>query len=254
MSDPATPARPAFTEDALFDGRLRLRQPRDGYRVAADPLFLAASIEAGRGDRVLDVGCGVGAAALCVAYRVPGCRITGLEIDPDMVRLASDNIGLNGFQDRVDVVMGDVDRPPPRLAPGSFTHVISNPPYLEAGKVTASPYAGRRRANIEGAADLDRWLRFCMMMAHSGGSITIIHRADRLDQVLAAMHGRLGEIVVYPLWPKAGTTMARRVIVRGRKEIRTPTRLASGLVLHDSDDRYSEEANAILRDGAGLTL
>ncbi|MCP4328514.1 MAG: methyltransferase [Alphaproteobacteria bacterium] len=253
MSKPGG-GRPVLTEDTLIGGRVRLRQPRDGYRVAIDPVLLAASIEAGAGDRVLDVGCGVGAAALCLAHRVPACRVTGLEIDPDILRLASDNILLNNARDRVDAVLGDLTRPPPRLAPGTFGHVLSNPPYLEAGKVTASPYAGRREANVEGAADLERWLRFCILMARSGGSITVIHRADRLDDLLAAMHGKLGEIVVFPLWPKAAAPAARRVIVRGRKDIRTPTRLAAGLVLHDDGDGYTAAAAAVLSDAAALIL
>jgi len=249
MSDAAD-----FTEDSLLGGRVRLRQPREGYRVAIDPVLLAASIEAGAGDRVLDVGCGAGAAALCLAHRAAGCRVTGLDVDSAMVRLASDNIRLNRMQDRVDAVLGDLGRPPPRLAPGSFSHVMTNPPYLEAGKVTASPYAGRRRANIEGEADLAGWLKFCILMAKAGGSVTVIHRADRLDGLIAAMQGQLGEIVVFPLWPKADSASARRVIVRGRKDIRTPTRLAAGLVLHDAADDFTPKADAILRDGKSLII
>ncbi len=253
MSDRETEPT-AITEDGLLGNRIRLRQPRDGYRVAIDSVLLAASVEAGSGDRILDVGCGVGAAALCVAARLGGCRLTGLDSDSTMVGLASENIRLNKFQDRVDVVLGDLTRPPPRLAPGAFSHVLSNPPYLEFGRATASPYAGRRRANIEGEADLSRWLRFCILMAHSGGSVTVVHRADRLDAVLAAFHGQLGEIVVFPLWPKADATAARRVIVRGRKDIRTPSRLARGMVLHQADGSFTPEVESILRGGDALIL
>jgi len=242
------------TDDRLLGGRVVVRQPRDGYRVAVDTILLAATVDASPGDRVLDVGCGVGAAALCVAVRCHACRVTGLDADSAVVRLASDNIRLNDLVGRVDVVVGDLTRPPPRLAPGTFTHVMTNPPYLEAGRVAASPYAGRRRAHIEGEADLARWLRYCILMTRSGGSVTIIHRADRLDAILAAMHGQLGEIVVFPLWPKADSAAARRVIVRGRKDIRTPTRLAAGLVLHEDDGVFTRAAEAVLRDGAALAI
>ena len=249
MSDSDT-----ITEDALLGGRIVLRQPAEGYRVAIDPVLLAATVAAGPGDRVLDVGCGVGAASFCLAMRLPGCRITGIDIDSDMVRLASDNIRLNDLSGRVDVLTGDLSRPPPRLAPGAFAHVMTNPPYLEAGSAAVSPYAGRRQANVEGSIGLADWLKFCIIMARSGGSVTVVHRADRLDAVLAAMQGQLGEIVVYPLWPKADSTAARRVLVRGRKDIRTPTRLAAGLVLHEADGSYTAAAEAILRDGAALEL
>lgn len=243
-----------LTEDSLFGGRVVLRQPAKGYRVAIDPVFLAAAVAAGAGDRVLDVGCGVGAAMLCLARRVPGCRVTGLDVDPSIVRLASDNIRLNGLQDRVDVVVGDLSHPPPRLAPGSFSHIMTNPPYLEAARAAAPPDSGRARATVESSAGLGRWLDFCIRMARSGGSITMIHRADRLDEILSLFHGRLGEIVVFPLWPGTGNEGARRIVVRGRKDIRTPTRLSAGLVLHRADGRFTATAEAVLRGGEGLDL
>lgn len=241
-----------YSEDTLLGGRVRLRQPLSGYRAAIDPVLLAAAVPASPADTVLDIGCGVGAAALCLALRA-GCRVTGIEAQRDLVRLAGDNIGLNDLDGRVLVMEGDILRPPPRLEPGSFPHVMANPPFLEARAASLPPHAGKAAANVEGEADLAAWVRFALAMARPKGSITLIHRADRLEQLLAQLSGRTGEIVVFPLW--AGRDKpAKRIIIRTRKGVATPTRLTPGLVLHEADGRYTAAADAVLRGGAALVL
>ena len=242
------------THDTLLGGQVRLTQPRQGYRVAIDPVFLAAAVPVVRGDRVLDVGCGVGAAALCVAFREPGCRISAIEANRDLVRLAVENIAANGMTSRIDVMSGDLTRPPSRLAPGSFNHVMMNPPYLEEGQATPSPIPGKAMANMESTATLGDWLRFALMMARQGGTVTVVHRADRLDGLLAELHGRVGGIVVFPLWPDRTSRPAKRILLRMVKGSGTPLRLAAGLVLHEPGGGYSEAADKILRHGAALPL
>lgn len=244
----------AFTEDALLGGRVIFRQPAAGYRVAIDPVALAAATPAGRGDKVLDVGSGAGAAALCLAFRVPGCRIYGVEIQRDLVRLATENVALNQFEGRVDVMRGDLTRPPPRLAGGSFHHVMSNPPYLAAGEVNPSPDIGKATATVEAVGNLTEWVDYCVRMVRHKGSVTFIHRADRLDDLLACLRGATGGIVVYPLWPTADRNRpAKRVIVRAVKGGTGPLKLLPGLILHNGDG-YTEAAEAVLRHGDGLVL
>jgi tRNA1(Val) A37 N6-methylase TrmN6 len=228
-------------------------QPQEGYRVAIDPVFLAASIPAAPGDLVLDVGAGVGAAALCLAWREPACQVRGIELQRDLVKLAARNVELNGFIGRVEIMIGDLLRPPPRLAPSSFHHVMANPPYLPAEAATRPRDAGRAAANLEGAATLADWVRCCLTMARPKGTVTFIHRADRMEALLAELRSRAGDIVVFPLWP-GGSRPASRILVRARKDVSAPTRLAAGLVLHEPDGRYTPAAEAILRDGVGLVL
>lgn len=236
----------ATTEDRLVDGRVRLLQPVDGYRAAIDPVFLAASVAAGPEERVLDAGCGAGAASLCLAVRLPEARIVGLELDRAMFELAKRNIALNGVEGRVELIHGNVAAPPPRLAPGSFQHVMTNPPHLEAGTRPADP--GRAAAHMEGAVDLDGWVRACLTLLRPKGFLAIIHRADRLDDLLTALRHRASDITVLPLWPMRDRP-AKRVLVRARKDSGGPTTLLPGLVLHEADGRYTAQAESVLRGG-----
>ncbi len=238
------------SEDRLLDGRVLLRQPEQGYRAAIDPVMLAAAVTAADGETVLDLGSGVGAASLCLASRVTGCRIFGLEMQPALVALARQNIDINGMTGRVETLIGSLQMPPPRLAPGSFHHVMTNPPF-NASEGTASPSLIKDIANREGEVDLPAWMRFALNMLRPKGVLTAIYRADRLDALLAALHGKAGEMVVTPLWPKRGRP-AKRVLLRARKGIATPLTLTAGLVLHEEDGRYTTLADDILRRGSGL--
>ncbi len=251
----------AVTEDGFLGHRLRIRQPRDGYRAAIDPVFLAAAIPARAGERALDIGAGVGVAALALAHRVAGLTVTGIEITPALMRLCTDNAKANGLEGCTDFMVGDVARPPARLAPGSFDHVMANPPYLEAARADVSPVPGRAAANVEGragaggtGADLAAWMRLAFTMAREGGTVTLIHRADRLDDVISCLKDRAGGTVIFPLWPDRGSAPAKRVLVQGVKGSGAPLRMARGLVLHEEDGRFTDQAESVLRAGGGLEL
>ena len=143
LDPPAVPGvADRFSEDLLLGGQVRLRQPLDGYRAAIDPVLLAASVDAAPRHRVLEAGAGHGAAAICLARRVPDCSVTGIEIQPDLVRLANDNARLNDLAGSVQVMIGDLVRPLPRVAAGGFDHVMANPPYLEAPSTVGGPGGG----------------------------------------------------------------------------------------------------------------
>ena len=241
----------ATTADSLLGGKVIFYQPAEGYRAAIDPVLLAAAVPARAGDHVLDLGAGAGAASLCLARRVPECRVTGLEIDPALVSIARTNAAENGFGDRIAFFAGNVAAPPAELRPGSFDAVMLNPPYRAEDSGTPSPHAMKQRANEEGEADLGVWLGTALEMVKPKGSIVIVHRADRFDEILARLHGKAGEIAILPLWPKAGKP-AKRFVLRARKGIRTGATILPGLVLHEVDGKYTAAAEAVLRDGGAL--
>ncbi len=241
------------TEDRLLGGRVRLMQPRHGYRAATDPVLLAAAMPSRSGERVLDLGCGAGAAALCLAARVPDVALSGLELQPEYAAFARQNAVLN--EASFDVLEGDVADPPAALRAQTFDGVMMNPPYHPAS-VQAGPIPGRDKAHRE-RVPLGVWIDTGLQRLKPQGWIAVIQRIERLPEILTALAGRAGEIAVLPLAARDGRA-AKRAIVRARKAVRGPFRLAAPLVLHagpahlsDSDD-FTPHAQAILRDAAPL--
>lgn len=244
----------AEVENGFLDGRLRIRQPVRGYRAATDPVLLAAAVPARPGDAVLDLGCGVGTAALCLGARLAGLALHGLELQPDYARLARENAALNGLA--MVVHEGDLRATPAGVRAISFDVVILNPPY-HAPTDPGSPDRARDIANRRGEATLSDWIGAALARARPGGWVVAIMRAECLPEILAALDGRAGGITVLPLAARAGRD-AGRVILRARKGARGPFRLVAPFVLHegaaharDGDD-HTARARAILRDGAAL--
>jgi tRNA1(Val) A37 N6-methylase TrmN6 len=242
-----------LTDDRLLGGRVRLSQPTHGYRVAIDPVLLAAAVPARLGERVLDAGAGTGAASLCLASRVPQCRIVGLELQRPLQRIASQNVTQNELDAQVEMIEGDLQRPPPRLVAATFDHVMTNPPHLAATRASPSSDRQRALAHHETELELAGWLAGCLRMLKQDGRLTLIHRSDRLGEVLAALLGRAGDVVVFPLWAAAGQP-AKRVLVQARKGARGPLCLAPGLILHDQSGSFSPKADDVLRHGRALDL
>ena len=242
-----------LTEDRLLGGHVVVRQPKHGFRVSIDSILLAAAVPAEEGDRVLEPGAGIGGAALSLAARVPGCSVVGLEAQRTLVEIAGENIRLNGMTARVEIVVGDLVSPPSRPALGAFDHVMTNPPFHPAGRTRAPADASRAASQVEGEAGLEEWIAFGVSMLRGMGTLTLVHRADRLGDVLAALQGRAGEVVVFPLWPRRDGSPAKRIVVRARRGTASPLRLARGLVLHEQDGSFTPEADRILR-GGGLDL
>lgn len=246
-----------LSEDAFLGGRIRLRQPHDGYRAATDPVFLAATVPARPGESVLDLGCGAGAALYCLAARVPDLSLTGLELQPDYAALARANAALNGLG--AQIIEGDVAAPPAELAELSFDHVIANPPYFAHGTATAPGDDGRGRAHLEGAATLGAFLALGRKRLKPRGWLTMIHRAERLGDILAGLAPGFGDMRVLPLSPRRGRA-ANRVVVAARKGASAPLILLPPLVVHAGEAHgadgadYSRAAEAVLRGGAPLRL
>ncbi|MBL4836030.1 MAG: methyltransferase domain-containing protein [Kordiimonadaceae bacterium] len=230
---------------------MRLIQPKTGYRVSMDTVMLAASVPAVAGDKVLEGGVGTGGAALCLAKRVQGVLVEGIEQQDDMLLYANRNILFNGLANTVSVQKGDITDL--SEGEGQYDHVMVNPPYLPDGTAIRPPVETKGLAHMDTTATLKDWMRFCVYKARNKGTITVIYRADRVDEVIAHLHRRVGELKIMPFWPRAGVP-AKRVIIQGRKGMRGVASLLPGMALHSDTERYTPEAKQILWDGDALDL
>lgn len=246
-------ADPDLTRDGFLGGRVALWQPRKGYRAAIDPVLLAAFAPAAQGMRVLDFGCGAGAAGFCLAVRVPGIELHGLERRPEYLDLARRNAAGNGVAFVAHA--GDVLRPPAELRAAAFDLVLTNPPFHPAA-ASAAPDAGRDAAN-RAEITPGAWIAAALRRLRPGGALALVHLPARLPEILAALDGPAGAIEILPVLPREGRP-ASRVLVRARKGRRAAASLLAPLVLHAGEahagdrDSYAPEAAAVLRGGAAL--
>ena len=257
-AESAPPIPPTLTEDAFLGGRLRLLQPEKGFRAGIDSVFLAAAVPCAAGEAVFEAGIGPGVAALCLLARNPGVQLTGVEVASRYAMICEENARRNGAGDRLRVIHADVRDAMRRdhigmPAPGSFAHAMANPPFFEEAKSTASPNLLKSQAHAFGPEDLELWVKLLHAMLANRGSVTIVHRADALGQLLDSMQNRFGDIRIAPLFPRRGTA-ASRILIQGIKGSKAPLQILPGLVLHDAGNGFTPEADSVLRDGAAFTL
>jgi tRNA1(Val) A37 N6-methylase TrmN6 len=259
MVDEARTGALETTTDAWLGRKLTLRQPVKGHRVGSDAALLAAAAPAG--DRMVDVGAGVGAVGLALAQRLPTADVTLVEIDPALGALAEENAEANGLATRVHIAVCDVMVPrarrAARLVDGAADVVVTNPPFFEAPAVRASPDAQRARAHVlpaegegEGGA-LPRWVISALALLAPGGHFVMIHRPEALSAILASFGRRLGAIAILPIHPRADAP-AHRLLIAGVKGARAPLSVRPALVLHDAAGAFTQPAEALHRGDATI--
>ncbi|MBR1649251.1 MAG: methyltransferase domain-containing protein [Alphaproteobacteria bacterium] len=234
-----------FTSDYLLDHRIKIFQPVNGYRASSDAIILSSLVkEIKEGEKVLDIGSGTGAISLCLAYRFRKALITGLEIQPRLAELANLSAKENGF-DNVCFINTDI-RTPDTLQFGQYDHIITNPPYAENDM--PSPNSGKATAHNLENFNLKQWLETSLKYLRPRGMFYTINRAEAIAEIMQTLNGRVGDIFIVPLFSKNNQN-AKRVMISARKSCRTPCRIAQGLIVHNEDGTYSEEAQKILRAG-----
>jgi len=244
------------TQDDFLGGKVTALQPRRGYRAGVDPVLLAASIDARAGQSVLELGCGVGVASLCLAARVPGLRLTGVELQPDYADLARRNAAANAAP--MEVVTADLRALPADLRQLRFDHVMMNPPYFDRTGSTAANDAGRDLA-LGGDTPLTDWLDIGTRRLAPKGYLTIIQRMERFPQVLSALNGRLGSIVMRPIAGRDARA-PELFLLRARQEGRAAFVMAPTLIMHEGAvhqgdaESYTAQVGDVLRNGASLFI
>ncbi|SDI67660.1 tRNA1(Val) A37 N6-methylase TrmN6 [Bradyrhizobium sp. Rc2d] len=245
-----------ITEDAFLGGQLRLKQKRSGHRAGHDAILLAAATEARAGDRVVDLGAGIGAAGLALARRVAGINLSLVEIDPKLAELARANAAANGIA--AEAIVLDVTADAQAFAahglvPDSVDVVLMNPPFNDPARHRGSPDQARHTAHVASDETLNAWVHAARRILRSNGELTLIWRADGIANVLAALSRGFGSLSILPVHGEAGRP-AIRVLVRAVKGGRAPARLLPGLMLNDESGVPKKGVKEILEGRAVLPL
>ena len=245
-----------ISQNEYLGGKVQIRQPVTGYRAGVDPVLLAASVPARPGQAVLELGLGVGTAALCLTARVGDLALTGVEIQPEYAALARENATLNAAD--LTVVEADLTALPDTVKNMRFDHVIANPPYFDRDAGHAAQNKGRETAMGE-ATPLADWLDVAARRVKPKGYVSFIHRAERVQDLLVSLPKVLGSVQIQPLQPRLGRD-AHLVILRARHSGKAPLRFHAPILMHagaqhgqDGED-YTPHIKDVLRQGAALGM
>jgi tRNA1(Val) A37 N6-methylase TrmN6 len=242
---------PNWSQDTVLGGKVVLRQPKVGYRAGLDAALLAAACDSGPQARVIEAGCGVGGALLAAAFRRPHNQFVGIERDRVAADLGQTNIALNALQDRVQIINAALPTSLKALDLEPFDAALCNPPFFDDPGTLRSPDASRLGAYMADDG-LEAWTGFLLKSVREGGTLTLIHRADRLGDILGLLAPKAGSIRIRPVQPFSDTP-AKRVLVQAIKTGKAPLVLLPALVLHDrSTGQHTAKTEAILRGQADL--
>lgn len=163
-------------------------QKKPGHRLTVDSVLLSDFLpELKKTDSVVDLGAGTGAIPLILSYKTPVERITGVEVDPESATLARRNVTANGLQTRITILERDFRDLKDDFPEGSFTVVVSNPPYMKAGTGRVSPYRGRDAARCELHGGLKDLVAVSRHLAGKKGRIYFVFPVSRLFEMLGEL-------------------------------------------------------------------
>ena len=229
-------------------GGLVLSQPERGYRYSLDPFLLADFCTPRRGERILDLGAGVGVIGLLLARRHPTVQVTGVELQADLAHFAAANARANSLEERCRIIRGDLRDAPRFLPPEHFHQVVANPPFRRSGSGAAPPDPGRASARQEQSSTLGNLAATSSALLRFGGTLCVIHLAERLAEIC-------GALVEYGLTPKKLRLIApyaasapRLCLISAIKGGRPGLAVLPQLVLHEPGGRYTEAVIALLRN------
>jgi tRNA1Val (adenine37-N6)-methyltransferase len=235
-----------ITHDTLLRGRVKLLQPRRGFRSSLDPVLLAAFVAPPFG-RFLDVGCASGALSFLLLARDPSARGLGVEIQPRLSALAERGRQENCFADRFDVVTGDV-RARDVVEAGAFDLVAINPPFRAVGTGVLPPLSEKALANYEVSLALAEWLDVAARAAGQGGRLAAIFPVGRWDELKDALAGcgffvaRLRQVAA-----RVGEEPSRILVEARRRPVET---VIEPLLVAHAESGYSEEVRRMLGEDA----
>ena len=241
-----------FTKDSFLGGGIRIWQPKKGYRAGIDPILLAATVNVSAGQKVLDLGCGVGTASFAIGYRVKNVELYGIEIQKVFADLANLNSKENGIELQIECT--NISNLSSNITSKNFDHVIANPPYFDR-KFSVSGMNFSKEKSFGDTCTISEWLKVAAKRAKPKGFVHFIVRSDRLMEIFTNMPNSLGSLVITPIISRKNQN-AKLTILHAKKNGRAGFIISSPIILHplksDSRKKYVPKVDKVLRNGASL--
>lgn len=238
----------------LKDGERIDDLQRKGYRIIQDPSFFCFGSDAvllsgfakpGAKDKVLDLGTGTGVIPILLAARYEGPVFTGLEIHPGSADMARRSVLLNGLEERIRIVEGDI-READRLFPGgSFDVIVTNPPYMAEHSGMKNPSEARAAARHELLCTIDDVLRVSAALLRSGGSFYMVHRPHRLAEIIDKMRKVRIEPKILRLVHPHAEDEAKMFLIKGTKDGGQWLSVEKPLILFDENGERTKEVREL---------
>ncbi len=165
---------------------LKMLQPIDGYRFSVDALLLAEFTKVKKKAKVAEFGAGVGVISLILSKKYPNAYFTGFEIQNALFELAKKNIEINGLSN-VEVLNADIKELPKLFGPGSFDHVVTNPPFRPTNTGRLCPNTQEAISRHEILITLKDIIYVARWLLKPGGRLSIIYPSDRLSYLITTM-------------------------------------------------------------------
>ena len=238
---------PGETQDALFEGRLKVLQKKCGYRFSIDALLLAHFAKPLPMDQIIDLGTGCGILPLVLAFRHKVKSVIGVEIQPSLADLARRNVALNRLSTRIKIWEKDLKNLGGNRCRGTFDLVLSNPPYRKVGSGRVNPRLEKAMARHEITATLEDVIRTAGALLKDKGRLTMIYPASRTADLIEEMRKFHLEPKRWQFVHSHPGEEARLLLIEALKEGRPQVRVLPPFFLYDSTGKYTLEAQELFR-------
>ena len=239
---------------SLFGGRLKILQKKKGYRYTIDSVLLAHFVEPKKGERILELGAGSGVISLLLAFRNPGVRVTGLELQADLADMAGRSVAMNSLEGRVKIICGDARKAADLLEARSQDVVVFNPPYRKMGSGKLNPGREKALARHEIAGSIADFLRAASHALEPGGRVCMIYPCTRMVEAIHRMRVEKMEPKRLRMVHSRPGSRGDFILVEGMKGGGEELAVLPPLFIYKEGEGYSEELEALFRnlsDSAG---
>ncbi|ADI00858.1 MAG TPA: tRNA1(Val) (adenine(37)-N6)-methyltransferase [Syntrophothermus lipocalidus] len=229
------------TLDDLLRDNLRVVQGKKGYRFSVDAVLLAAFATLGRGSQVCELGAGSGVISVLLVQRDKSCSIKALEVQDSLWDRAVRTVKLNGLEDNIEVIKGDIRRVREIFPAGGFDLVVANPPFWRIGEGLLPEDPEVAAACHEVVVTLEEVIGAAAYLLRLGGKLALIQRAARLDEVIRLSHQyRVPVKRIRMVHPHQGRP-ANLVLTEGTKGAKPGVTVLSPLVIYEDTGIYTSE-------------